>query len=370
MKSKKILFYALLLAPGLALCSLLLATMLDLYAISAQDPAKMARELEAELAGKEPASFPLPDKLGELEKTKKTVFLFGESSLVLSDGGTFPEYLESEHPGIQTVNFGVSGIDSFSVRQRVTEALAAASPDLIVLYFGHNDYNNAYQGVIIPGHYERFDALLRIPFFLHDPEKPSGVLSSDTFYWYSRYQRPRLIQFFERLHLVNLDIAQFAPVNRLILAHYIRNTETILDLAAARKIPVVVLTPVGNLRAEPFGDLKATTALYRRGMASAGSGESLQLLRRARDAEIMTYDLRAKTPLLEYLRSLRRRQVYVLDLERRLEERGFTFGYEDFLDYFHFNDRTHRLVADIIFNFLVDKRLIAPVAGRRHPGGS
>src|SRR5262249_40946183 len=144
-----------------------------------------------------------------------------------------------------------------------------------------------------------------------------------------------------------------------------RNNEALLDLAASHRVPVVVITPVGNLRAEPYGDLDTTSALYRKGMTTPDYDQAWAYLKQAQDTEIFTYDLRAKSPLVSYIRNLRRPGVYVLDLERVLKERRFGFGDAEFLDYFHFNDRSHRVVAGLIYDFLKQHRL---AGARSEPG--
>ncbi len=54
----------------------------------------------------------------------------------------------------------------------------------------------------------------------------------------------------------------------------------------------------------------------------------------------------------------RHRNVYMMDVVREFRERKFEFGYADLLDYVHMNDRTHRLVADLLYEFLAKNRLI------------
>jgi lysophospholipase L1-like esterase len=358
MQTRRTLFHLILITPALMLLVLLLAVGFDLHALRAVDPAAVASALRDRLAARPPESFPPPEKLFTLDPGKQTAFLFGASSLVLSDGAIFPDYLERISNGLQTVNFGVSGIDSFSVRLRVGQALDETRPDFIILYYGHNDFNNTYNGFIIPTYFRKFDYLLALPYLVHDKDRPDGVILSADWYWYARLMRPRIIRACEQLRLLDIRSAAYDPVNRLIVETFRRNNEAIISRAAARKVPVVLITPVGNLRAEPYGDLATTTALYRQGMADTDYARSLSLLKQARDAEILTYDLRAKSALLDVIRSSERPGVYVLDLERELEQRHFSFGYDDFLDYFHFNDRSHRLVAQIIRDFLVRHRLL------------
>lgn len=361
MKKNRFLFTVVLTLPALLLFGLLAATAVDLYRVRNVKPSEMLETLKARLEQKDAASFPLPDRLFMQHESRPTVFVFGSSDLLLSDGGVFPDYLEQFHGELNVINLGIMGIDSFAVKKRVMEALAVARPDVIVLFFGHNDYNTAYHGTLLPEYFDRFDTLLRLPHVFHSGDKKEGVLLTDEFYWFARYTRPSLYQVFQRLHLVAFDHKDFEPIDALVLDHFRRNYDSILNVAASIQVPVVAILPVGNLHAEPFGDYRATTAWYRQGLSEPDYDRSLALLKKARDTEILTYDLRAKSPLLLYLKSLKRPGVHVMDLEAVLETRKFEFGYSDFLDYVHLNDRTHRLLAEITYDFMLRNDLL-----RRH----
>ena len=348
-----------MLLPAVVLLAICALAIRDLHKLRSLDSRRVSRELQDNLAGAIPESFPLPEDLAARDPGKKVVFLFGSSSLMLSDGGTFPEYLQQAHDDLQVVNLGIIGIASSSLRQRVEDALAVARPDIIVVYYGDNDYNNAYQGFILPNYVDTFDWLLRLPYLFHDKEKPLSPFAPDGgFGWFARINRPKLYNLLQQCGLLTIDHAAYASFNQLILDNFIRNNAAILDLAETSGIPVVLITPIGNLHAEPYGDIRETTADFRKGMATTDYRQSLALLKSARDTELFTYDLRAKSPLIDYLRSVSRRQVYVLDLEKSLEARHFGFGYGDFLDYVHFSDRTHRLLADVISDFLVEIKLV------------
>lgn len=364
-KRRNILFTVILLLPAAALLGIVGVTAVDIVHIRNVRLADVLRELAIHLDRKQPESFPPPDNLKDIDPSKTLLFTFGASSLVLSDGWTFPDYLAMDHDDLQVVNLGIVGIDSYSVRLRVRQALDAVRPDIILLYYGHNDYNTAYQGFILPRYFDRFDTLLRLAFLFHREGEDMGVLESDDYYWFTRVTRPKLIQTFEKLGLLSINSADYAAVNRLILDHFIRNHKAIISMAAARGVPVVLVTPVGNVQAEPYGDLAVTEASYRMGMKAEGYEESMRDLFRARDSEIFTYDLRAKSPLVQYLRTFRSPNVYVLDLESRLKEARFGFGYNDFVDYFHFRDGSHRLIADIIYDFLAKHKLLSGRPKRR-----
>ena len=364
MNRKNLFFFSFMLIPAAFLAVLVVLTARDIYATRMIDPKKVYQSVQEHLTHREVFSFPLPDEIYVQDGSRKSVFVFGSSDVIVSDGVVFPARLEQQHPELRVINLGVMGIDSFLTKRRVSDALSAARPDLIILYMGHNDYNEAYHGVILPAYFEKFDSLLWLT-YLFSTEKPALADASDRYYWFMRRHSPRIYEAFQGLGLIDIHSDDYLPVNRLILDYFIGNYDAILKLAAAQGIPVIAITPVGNLRAEPYGDYRTTTALYRKGLVEGNYEQSLAYLKKARDTEILTYDVRAKSPVVEYLRKINRPGVRVLDLEKILERMHFDFGHSDFLDYVHFNNRTHRLVAEIIYDFLRENHL----AGKGNKAG-
>lgn len=364
---RRALFVLIMLTPAALLSIALVVVARDVYRFRTADPAAIYQGLRTHLAQKQPTDFPLPAGMLVRDPDRKTVYIFGESSLVLSDGRTFPQYLEEDHADLRVVNFGVSGVDSFSVRHRAASALAAARPDVIVLYYGHNDYNSAYQNYVLPTFFQQGDAFLKLRYFFYDPAVPTGPFAEGAYYWFARQRRPILFQMLQHLRLVNPDSRAFEPVNQLVLDTFIRNNNALLDLAASLNVPVVMITPVGNLHAEPYGDVDSTTRLYQQGLAATDYEQSWTYLKQAQDSEIFTFDLRAKSPLVNHIRNLRRPNVFVVDLETRLKAMRFGFGHDEFLDYFHFNDRAHRVVATIIYESLAENRLVGSQSNRAGP---
>jgi hypothetical protein len=342
--------------PAVLLIVVLLFTARDIFDINTTNPQVIYQALR-KLPIKQ-ISFKIPERIYERKKGQTLIYIFGESSLIISNGKTFSYYLNEDRDNLHVVNLGICGVSSFSIRKRVVEALNIAKPDIIVLYFGHNDYNNIYQGFMMPRYYDKFQALLWFAHFLGIGTKNPSVRQYDNYYWYSRLIRPKLFKLFERLKLIDVRQDEYEPINKYILDNYIANSSAIIDLASSKGIPVVFITPICNLRAEPFGDVETTTFLYDKGMSTRNYYESIEYLKKAKDKEMFTYDLRAKTPLVNYIRNLSHPNVYVLDLEKQLEDRKFEFGYSNFLDYLHFNDSTHHMVADTLYKFIKDKKLI------------
>lgn len=344
-------------SPALLLAVLVVLFTRDLLALRAVDPAAIHRDLAERFPSKSFFLEPLPEKVHTLDRTKKQVFVFGSSTLLLSDGGVFPDYLEQQDPRLQVVNFGESGIESLSLKERVRAALKVARPDVMLVVIGDNDFNSAYQGYIIPTYFNKFGWLLRFPYLFYNNTKSISQFAPGEFYWYERLNRSRLLKLCQQLGLLRVDSREYQAINQLIVAYCLQNLQEITALAGAQGVPVVIITPVGNLHAEPYGDL-STTELYQKGLTAGDYGQALDYLKRARDSELFTYDLRAKSEMLAALRSLQGANVHLLDLEKILEARHFEFSGANFLDYVHFNDHSHRLLAEIIGGYLARNQLL------------
>lgn len=343
--------------PAVFLLSIIFSTFLDIYEISKINPDEIYKDAQQILVQKTPKSFPLPNKNLKKDISKKTVFVFGESSLIISNGRTFPAYLEQEHSNLRVVNFGIIGIESTSIKQRVFEAISLNKPDIIILYYGHNDYNNLYQKNIVPKYFNKFNFLLKLFYMPYNIIRLGKMLPPLDYYMFSRTMRPRLFYWFEKLKFMNIDVNKYDRINELCLNKFINNTNQIIMMATAKHIPVILITPIGNLKAEPYGDI--TTSIYfHKGMTTRAYRQSIEYLKLARDREILSFDIRAKSPLVNFIRNFVFPNVYVLDLEKKLEEMHFDFGYTNFIDYFHFSDESNRLVANIIYDFMARNKLL------------
>jgi hypothetical protein len=80
-----------------------------------------------------------------------------------------------------------------------------------------------------------------------------------------------------------------------------------------------------------------------------------RLTRTPEDVELFTFHVRAKSGLINELKGIRKKNVNVLDLERILMSRKFSFGYSHFMDYFHFNDAGHKLVARCLYEMIMNE---------------
>lgn len=301
-----------------------------------------------------------------LDPAQRHVFVFGGSSVVFTTGETFAAHLQrrlrAKREKVTVSNFGYAGIDSHRVRrlQRHVFDRAGARPDLVVLYMGHNDFINAYHDDVTEP-YHLLLPLTRLVYAVTDQER-GGIT---TFEGFTRVHNPVLVKAFQGAGLVRIHDERPRPFDAVITAAFMENLRAMVAAAHRLGARTLVLTPVGNLRREPYGDIEAVTAPWERGLATANYGASIRLLEQARDAELITLDIRAKTPMIQAIRALRAEGATVLDLETRLKARRFAFGPDDFQDYVHLTDSSHRIIAAEVERAIMDADLLqeSPAAG-------
>ena len=88
--------------------------------------------------------------------------------------------------------------------------------------------------------------------------------------------------------------------------------------------------------------------MYSDGMKETAYRARIGLLTEAKDREYFSPDIRAKTPLNDFIRGLDKDDPCVLDLEKKFQSQKVRFGQKEFLDYFHFTEETHRRIADLL----------------------
>lgn len=379
---KRIIFWAVLLSPAFVVLFFLFAFISDGLQLNRIDHDNIGKSLTGYLQTKEPTTFPPPEDLSAADSTHANIYVFGESSVVLTDKFTFSHYLEKNLneavPDANVTNFGIPGIDSYSVKKRVSQALrfAPAKPKVLLLYYGHNDYNVAYDNIINIGYDDAFNIFLKIGNSISGgkfnfPDQ-KYVFNSEKFgelYWYARFRRPVFLNLAQKAGLFKVDNARYDGYNEMILERFKKNTEEILMMAKEAGIPVVLVTPIGNLHAKPYGAIEIVDQNYKQGLSAREYKESYDYLMKARDNEIFTGDIRAKTPLNDYLRSLHNgTSVFVFDLEKDFSEEKFAFDESNFLDYFHFNDKAHQKIAGYLAKkIMADQQLRRSLTHDKRP---
>jgi lysophospholipase L1-like esterase len=239
----------------------------------------------------------------------------------------------------------------------VGAVLAVRAPELMILYVGHNDYNYAYRAAVLPA-YGFIEGSTPLDFLVRSLLVPLFHLD-DNLYWAMRSENidPQINRELQRLGIVRIDADLVDAIDAQAQRHFEKNVETMIAEAKRRGVPVLLITPVSNLECEPFGVGSTALDEYRLGMRSSDYAARITHLRRARDLDAFNGFKRAKSAVGEYMRRRRGPGVQVLDLEQRLIEQRFEFGYGPFLDQMHLSPEAHSIVADAIYALLHEEKV-------------
>ncbi|RJO66906.1 MAG: hypothetical protein C4523_11120 [Myxococcales bacterium] len=322
-------------------------------------------------------NIPLP--FGE---SRKNIYVFGGSSVVLPEKNTFADQLQKllsngASEAADVYNFGEIELDSFDVRSRVSDSFGFHLPDIVIVYAGHNDIEHGYSVVLLDYSFFRQTDLLD-PLFQSIFSRLKDTSGALTFgnpdAAYSVFRRldieSPLFQFFQSIGRFAPPEGLFEKANEKILASYQSNIEAVIDEASALHIPVIISTVVGNFYyskqvgvgydAEWYNALALNEQNYNR---------RLGYFQKARDAEIFNGHLHAKSFINDYLRSISRPGVHLVDLEATMIAQRRPFNHEDFMDTMHLTPTTHHFLAQLLYEKIMEKNLLgeAPASGQSPP---
>lgn len=338
---------ALALLPALLLLAWLALLAKDVWATKRyEDPAWVAAQVHAidHYGGHtEPLTLE-PDAPG----ADGRILVLGSSSVAAPNRSNFTDplvrHLAEAGRNIQVTNIGWEGMTSWDLRARLDTALAQVDQgdltvDGVVLYLGHNDVTyTLHYALAMP----RFDALIA-PTWVAVGE-PFRERDAGDQYWIFAHRRvPRILKLLQEVGWLHLEPETFAPLEEAAVARFRTEVGAMVDTLRARGIPVLLVTPVGNLDTEPYGPIQVTTRLWQEGLATEDPAVRLQLLLLARDSEVFTPDMRAKSSLLNVLRDLGTHPgpqvpVQLCDLEVRLPAKGLGIGDDLFVDPVHLSE--------------------------------
>ena len=376
---RRVVFRALSLLPLLFLLTLLAALCLRVVQIRALQEEELIQPLQDDLLHKPGEIFKTMQREGSLgfalpsgrfvplsfKPSERVVFAFGGSSLVIEEDDSFTRGLQrrlSHQTGepFRVVNFGHHGFDSFSVRQRVEESLKLHKPDLVIIYSGHNDYSYAYWKILNPHYYVVQSSAVLEPLLRHTYKGYRALRSLFTDHplpiyhmlWLANVE-PMLLRTLQHVGLIKVPKGLFERVDEIVMKHYSKNMHHIIQLTRRHGIPLLLVTPVSNLWYRPVGIAGAAEDLFQQAMAQEDRQRKTLLLQQARDADVFSGMIRAKTPLLDYLRSLEGPGVYLQDLEQELLSAGVALDDKLFSDAIHLSREMHELAAQHLARFIL-----------------
>lgn len=274
------------------------------------------------------------------------IWVLGSSSVAAPhrDAFTRPLAAALDDHAVQVTNLGWEGMTSWDLRQRLETALAVAderghSIDAAVLYLGHNDITYTYHfALAMP----RFDALIA-PVWVAVGEPFRERDDGDAYWLFAHRRVPRILDALQNAGWITLQPSTFEPLEERAVSRFGVELDRMLSTLARRDVPVLIVTPVGNLETRPFGVVQQTGRLWEDGMAATDEAQRLSLLMQARDSEVFTPDMRAKSALLDVMRSRAvapapGAPVQLCDLETRLPAKGLHLGDDLFDDPVHLSE--------------------------------
>jgi lysophospholipase L1-like esterase len=311
---------------------------------------------------------------------------------------------------VEVINLGINGISSYEVRQLYPQMLKA-NPDLVVAYLGHNDcmIEKSYSGSLwLDGLASRIShELLRFrlyrlifkPFYNDNSEKRKAI-----FRYYINLRKKGLRPERDE-YLYPLEKRE------KIADNFARNLDAIIRMTQKAKVPLVLCTveynaldfaPEGSvhgkkMKAEELkewesqfssgnkayagGDFAGALKSYQKAsaiddgyaMLRYKTGRSLAGLGRWDEAE---HELRAAVELtdlpnraLSFINPIIREQgrkdlVYVADVQAAFKkaEQGKVPGDDFFMDSVHPNIEGHRLIANVIYQTMIEDKLAPSLA--------
>lgn len=278
--------------------------------------------------------------------TDRTIVVLGESTLVVPgacDGtrpsdATFPALLKKKlkEDQVDVLNLGYCGDDSRGVVSVVRYILAHKKPRAFLFYFGHNDYSNAGRDLL-----HRQTEFIPTDFWLRNVFSflPAGIkfqmdhIAKNSFEAF-------LIKTFRLIdpRLFNTNV--YKKYSDLITAQLEKNIKVLGDLTREANVPVVFVSPVGNLLYPPVGSDSAVASLYEQGLGE----KNFSLLLRASDSDFFGYDQRAKSEIAKVFLNVAGETIRVLDLPRSALTIPFSSYGNLFSDIFHFTPAGHAWV--------------------------
>jgi len=386
---KQVLLWIITLLPLIFLLSILFPVLQRVIRIAEVDSAEVLTAATNYFAKVKGQDFSFEDKDGKPEYYTErlgqeefvqidtsddvfNIFIFGGSSVVLTDSGTFTDYLSESlqkkyGKHIQLHNLGHVGYDSYDVLNRIRPTLAEASPDMIILYSGHNDFTAIYQAET-----HRYFMLENNPYLnwlteivYHHILLPHSKMTNrkiiESFDGYRDfYLEQSFIMMLQDIGWITVNPAHFRQVDQMITAHFKKNLETIVQLTNEQRVPLIVLTPISNLMAKPHGVSQSSRKPFNKAQQTVDYQQRMDLLRKAKDLDYFSGSTRAKTPLLNIIRNINGNNVHMLDLEQLMTDQKVDFGFDYFKDYVHLTGKAHQLIAEILANEISQKELCRP----------
>lgn len=304
------------------------------------------------------------------------IFVLGGSTTAgfpFSPNGTFPRYLRDylgTHYGeinFEVINLGITAVNTYTLLDIIPGVLEQ-SPDLIIIYTGHNEY----YGALGVGSTQKFGSSPNLIYLYLSLNKfKLFQLMKDFTSWIFNLFSERVEMDTQKTLMTGMAFEKSIEYESDLylkgVSQFETNLENILSKISSRNIPVMIGTLSSNLRDQkPFisTSFKGNAAedIFRSGREEFNRGEyksADSLFNLAKDLDGLRF--RAPNKFNFVIKSLSAKYKSILvDIESNFKEisEGKIVGNNIMVDHLHPNLEGYRLMARSFFNTIVEKGLL------------
>lgn len=307
------------------------------------------------------------------------IFVLGESSAAgwpYIPNASFPRHLrrmlELKFPdkNFEVINLGMSAVSTYTLRD-FTEALIEHSPDLVLVYTGHNEYYGAL-GVASTQSVAGFPFLNNLYLNLIEFRTVQVFRDAIRLVWGSvasvgsdekPVQNETLMEQMVGENLVPYNSTLYSAG----LKQFESNMRDILDLLRENKVPVILSTLTSNLSGnKPFESVKYEASpeadkIFTQAIDKLRAGDSTaakKLFEYAKDLDALRF--RAPSAINDIIRKLSAEyNLPLADVEAVFssESPGGITGNNLMVDHLHPNVTGYKLIADTFFDLITENNL-------------
>lgn len=276
---------------------------------------------------------------------ENSIVALGGSALVVPgncDGkkfyGTFPDLLNNElkKRNLSVINLGYCGDDSRGALVAIDYILKTKRPKAFLLYLGHSDYSNVSREIVLSK-----TSLIHTDYFL---KNVFAFLSPGLKFRLDHFLKNTfeagLIKIYRVSDASLFNKDKFKSYSDLVSVHFQFIVEKIVQRCREKKVPLIFITPLGNVLYPPVAADSEVREIYRKGLET----KNTELLNKAVENDYFGFDQRAKAKASEIIRKQAASDVLIVDLNADFKTKETKFYNSTFSDIFHFTEDGHKYV--------------------------
>ena len=258
----------------------------------------------------------------------------------------FPNQLSSRLNNMNFENLAITGSFSFQIKNNLFETLNELNhkPNFILFYYGHNDY-------FIPELYIFLNSLNRNNLF-------KKIMTKIDFFKEENSYKGFLYLFRKSIeyNLINYDINCFTEMESIVYENYRKNTIDIVNKLTQENISAIFITPISNLEYI----FENSNADYINLFNDYDYKDKIKIGFELRDKYFFGDGSHVRSEFNDFLRTIenQNKDIYTFDLENKLIDNNFSFSYNNFDDSQHFNKETHKIVGNMLYEFIINQGII------------